>query len=230
MTTEPRASLVEVEQVDVNFANHIIAGFRQMVKTEWFADATERHWLAKDIARHRLEALRRDQEPIVPPPNGEPDPEWAAIKRAIDQFAGRVPTVSKHRAVHNAHLAAVVERLDEAGDREAADTIVWQAWYRALDRERERFLLDDANARLEALRTQGDGEGRLADAEALLKMLVACDEEHPLLDQTDNDGEPYQSAQMAGLITHARIWLKPNDIADRMAAYRASVAAPVDPE
>ncbi len=70
----------------------------------------------------------------------------------------------------------------------------------------------------------------MADAEALLKMLVACDEEHPLLDQTDNDGEPYQSAQMAGLITHARIWLKPNDIADRMAAYRASVAAPVDPE
>jgi hypothetical protein len=82
--------------------------------------------------------------PIEPPENGEPDPEWRAIRRAIDQFAGRIPTIGKHRAVNNVHLADVVARLDAAGDREAADTIVWQAWHRALDRERERFLLADA--------------------------------------------------------------------------------------
>ena len=42
-----------VTQADVTFANHVIAGFRQMCNQEWFANATDRHWLAKDIARHR---------------------------------------------------------------------------------------------------------------------------------------------------------------------------------
>jgi hypothetical protein len=89
-------------------------------------------------------ALELDAGPIEPPENGEPDPAWRAIKRAIDQFAGRIPTISKHRATNNSHIAAVVSRLDAAGDSEAADTIVWQCWFRALDRERERFLLADA--------------------------------------------------------------------------------------
>lgn len=81
-----------------------------------------------------------DEFVMVPPPNGEKDPEWAAIKRAIDQFVGRVPTVGKHRAVNNAHLAETVAHLDAIGERAAADTIVWLCWWRALDRERERFL------------------------------------------------------------------------------------------
>lgn len=83
-------------------------------------------------------------EVVEAPENGEPDPEWRAIRRAIDQFVGRVPVISKHRAIHNTTLAETVARLDAAGDREAADTIVWLCWFRALDRERERFLLADA--------------------------------------------------------------------------------------
>lgn len=97
-----------------------------------------------------LAAMREGADPISAPANGEPDPEWAAIKRAIDQFVGRVPSIGKHRALNNAHLAAQVERLDATGDKEAADTIVWQCWWRALDRERERFLLADAEEKLAA--------------------------------------------------------------------------------
>jgi hypothetical protein len=120
--------------------------------------------LEKAIAAALRRRDRVVEEAIVPPVNGEPDPEWAVIRRAIDQFAGRVPTISKHRALHNTHLAAVVARLDAAGDREAADTIVWQCWYRALDRERERFLLEDARAALhDAAHLQQNGEGEARD-------------------------------------------------------------------
>jgi hypothetical protein len=97
-----------------------------------------------------LAAMREGVAPISAPANGEPDPAWAAIKRAIDQFVGRVPSIGKHRALNNSHLAELVERLDAAGDKEAADTIVWQCWWRALDRERERFLLTDADEKLAA--------------------------------------------------------------------------------
>lgn len=102
------------------------------------------------------------REAIVPPENGEADPEWRAIRRAIDQFAGRIPTISKHRAVHNEHLAKLVARLDATGDKEAADTIVWQCWFRALDRERERFLLP--TARTDALREALDEIARRTTA------------------------------------------------------------------
>jgi len=84
------------------------------------------------------------REPIQAPENGEKDPEWRAIRRSIDMFVGRVPTIGKHSAVHVSHIKETVARLDAAGDRAAADTIVWQCWYRALDRERERFLLSHA--------------------------------------------------------------------------------------
>ena len=108
-----------------------------------------------------LEAAASDQgEVIEAPENGEPDPEWRAIRRAIDQFVGRVPVINKHRAVHNTVIAETVARLDAAGDREAADVIVWQCWYRALDRERERFLLADAEERIAALKPEAlEGEG-----------------------------------------------------------------------
>jgi hypothetical protein len=98
----------------------------------------------RDQARWDLHNPKPATAPIDAPLNGEPDPEWRAIRRAIDQFVGRVPVISKHRAVHNTTLAETVARLDAAGDREAADTIVWLCWFRALDRERERFLLADA--------------------------------------------------------------------------------------
>ena len=84
-------------------------------------------------------------EPIEAPANGERDPEWAAIRRTIDYFVGRKPVIGKHRAVNTAHITAMVAHLDEIGEREAADTIVWLCWHRALDRERERFLTEDAH-------------------------------------------------------------------------------------
>jgi hypothetical protein len=98
------------------------------------------------------------------PENGEPDAEWRAIRRTIDYFVGRVPTIGKHRAVNTAHIQAVVARLDEAGDREAADTIVWLCWHRALDRERERFLLADKDEELTALRARAQATEASSDA------------------------------------------------------------------
>lgn len=45
-------------------------------------------------------------------------------------FAGRKVGIGKHQAVHHQTLEAVVARLDAAGDREAADVIVWLTWWR----------------------------------------------------------------------------------------------------
>ena len=82
---------------------------------------------------------------VVPPANGERNPELAAIKRTIDYFVERRPVIGKHHAVNTAHITTVVANLDAIGEREAADTIVWLVWHRALDRERERFLTEDAH-------------------------------------------------------------------------------------
>lgn len=129
---------------------------------------------------------RAREEEIVPPENKEPSEEWRAIKRAIDQFAGRIPSIGRHKAINNAHIAAVVARLDEAGDHEAADMIVWGCWWRALDRERDRFLA--TQARIDALREAADiAQGkanRIMDlmkadgkvAEARVSAQAACEE------------------------------------------------------
>lgn len=62
--------------------------------------------------------------------------------KASEVYVGYKPTtVSKHRAVNNVHLKSVVDRLVAAGDHEAADTIIWQMWWRNIDAERERFLI-----------------------------------------------------------------------------------------
>jgi hypothetical protein len=56
---------------------------------------------------------------------------------------------------------------------------------------------------------EGESE-RLQEAEQLFRMLIAADAEAApsgLMDCVDNDGSPYQSASMAGLITHARLWV-----------------------
>lgn len=57
-------------------------------------------------------------------------------------YTGRVPTVSKERALHTASVRALVERLDSDGEHAAADTIVWLLWWREIDRNRERLLID----------------------------------------------------------------------------------------
>ncbi|MDF0490037.1 hypothetical protein PX554_18025 [Sphingomonas sp. H39-1-10] len=63
--------------------------------------------------------------------------------KASEVYAGYKPTaVSKHRALNNVHLKAVIDRLVAAGDHEAADTIIWQMWWRDLDAQRERFLIE----------------------------------------------------------------------------------------
>jgi len=62
--------------------------------------------------------------------------------KASEVYSGYKPqAVSKHRALNNVHLKAVVDRLVAAGDHEAADTIIWQMWWRDLDAQRERFLI-----------------------------------------------------------------------------------------
>lgn len=112
--------------------------------------------LAASRAREFMETAPPSDDaglpPIEAPRNGETDPEWRAIRRSIDLFVGRVPTVGKHRALNTAHIAETVARLDAGGDHAAADTIVWQCWHRALDRERERFLLEDAREQMVAIR------------------------------------------------------------------------------
>lgn len=114
-------------------------------------------------------------------PNGERDPAWAAIPRAIDQFVGRVPVVTKHQAVHNKHIAETVARLDEAGDRAAADTIVWLCWFSALDRERERFLNDHNAEATASLRAENDrlkAESEMLQ-QALAEAIVICAKHTP---------------------------------------------------
>jgi len=66
------------------------------------------------------------------------------------QWAGRIPSISKHRASNWAHLTQLVERLDAADDAETADTIIWLAWWRKLDENRHEFLLEDQKASLTA--------------------------------------------------------------------------------
>lgn len=47
----------------------------------------------------------------------------------------------------------------------------------------------------------------------VLRMLIAADEEakpNGVMDCVDNDGHPYQSAYMAGIITHARMLADPH--------------------
>jgi hypothetical protein len=65
------------------------------------------------------------------------------------------------------------------------------------------------------------------DMVELLRLLIAVDAEAPggLLDCTDSDGGHYQSAQLAGLIAHAKGLVPGNSVADRVAAFRA-IAAP----
>jgi len=68
------------------------------------------------------------------------------------------------------------------------------------------------------------GNDELTDAKQLLDMLVAADDEarpNGIMDCIDNDGHPYQSAFMAGLITHARMLVRPYDHAAAIAAFRA---------
>lgn len=63
---------------------------------------------------------------------------------------GRIPAISKHRAINYVHIKSVVEALDAAGMKEAADTIVWGVWWRVLDEQRHDFLLADQKERLTA--------------------------------------------------------------------------------
>jgi hypothetical protein len=71
--------------------------------------------------------------------------------RASEIYAGRVPSISKHRAINNVHIKTVVDRLDAVGEEEAADTLIWLLWWRDLDFERERFLISDMQERLTEL-------------------------------------------------------------------------------
>ena len=57
---------------------------------------------------------------------------------------GRIPVISKYRAVNHAQLKETIAALDAAGMREAADTIVWLVWHRILDEQRHDFLMEDA--------------------------------------------------------------------------------------
>ena len=90
---------VTVEEQDVTFANQIIAKFRQIAKNEWFADGHAGHWLAKDIARHRLAALASapagDAYGAVVPIDGK-RPDWVRgndrllmRRKATGQWRGR---------------------------------------------------------------------------------------------------------------------------------------------
>jgi len=68
--------------------------------------------------------------------------------KASELYVGRKPSISKHRAINNVHIKGVVDRLDEIGETEAADTLIWMLWWRDLDAERERFLINDWQERL----------------------------------------------------------------------------------
>ncbi|WP_347270338.1 hypothetical protein [Rhizorhabdus histidinilytica] len=68
--------------------------------------------------------------------------------KASEIYVGRRPSISKHRALNNVHIKGIIDRLDEIGEAEAADTLVWLLWWRDLDAQRERFLIDHWNEQL----------------------------------------------------------------------------------
>lgn len=68
--------------------------------------------------------------------------------KASEIYAGRLPTISKHRAINTVHIKAIVDRLDGIGETEAADTLIWLLWWRDLDAEREKFLIEHWNEQL----------------------------------------------------------------------------------
>ena len=71
------------------------------------------------------------------------DITWEQIRAARSAlYVGRKPTISKHRAMNNAHLRALIDRLDASGDAEAADTVAWLIWWEDINSNRERFLIE----------------------------------------------------------------------------------------
>lgn len=87
-----------------------------------------------------------------------PLPEWCV---------GRKPIISKERSQHKETLRRLVDRLDVAGDHEAADTIVWLMWWRNIADNRAQFFIDlyaerDSDRSGEAVETIGSTEGESA--------------------------------------------------------------------
>lgn len=58
-----------------------------------------------------------------------PDSQVRRLGLADRTYVGGV---GKHKATNDAHLRAVIARLDAAGDAEAADTIAWLIWHHEL--------------------------------------------------------------------------------------------------
>jgi hypothetical protein len=135
-------------------------------------------FIADDTPVEAASALE-SRSAIEAPENNEPDEQWRSIKRAIDHFVGRVPSIGKHRAVNTAHIQAVVARLDAADDREAADTIVWLCWHRALDQVRERFLLADKDEQLAEVRRTNDGAELRVIGQRMLDDHQTSEAHHP---------------------------------------------------
>jgi hypothetical protein len=73
---------------------------------------------------------------------------------------GRVPLISKHRALNVQVVRDTIARLDAAGDREAADVLVWQVWWRHIDENRHQFLIKDAEDRARQALSALEGMGK----------------------------------------------------------------------
>ena len=178
---------------------------------------------ALEVTASELEAFCNEAfRNIDMPPLDRAD--MADVKDALYAFLKRQPLAKPS--------PAPVEREGTFAEW-STDSLAGQCRMQAreqLDPEFSQFM-EAVAARLAALAPEPVREGQrvgtdeLTDAKQLLDMLVAADDEarpNGIMDCIDNNGHPYQSAFMAGLITHARMLVRPYDHAAAIAAFRAS--------
>lgn len=68
----------------------------------------------------------------------EPDNDTLRMLGAFD----RKCKVDKHTATHWGHLRGVIKSLDEAGQHDVADVLIWQVWHRVNSAARHREVYD----------------------------------------------------------------------------------------
>lgn len=97
--------------------------------------------LARTFRDTAIDLMPHRPGPMTPPAK---QPSWYADWGVKNWYVGDTTSIGKHHAVNSHHLKTLVERLDAAGDSEAADTLRWMGWHRDLDVNRDRFLSDEA--------------------------------------------------------------------------------------
>ena len=163
----------KVEARSEDIKAHDASILREMA---WHMRRASRRMMAPSLAE-TLKDVANDMVQDVSVPLQDPriNP-WDSGFGNTPWYVGQTPTVGRYQATNNNHLKTLVARLQEAGDHEAAGTLVWLCWHRDIDFNRGRFLAG------EAVRIQ---EERVILLENALRSIASLDQEtHHYLDST----------------------------------------------